>query len=129
MDLACLLDLLDNLPSENSDTATEDSWDEEVPANRLLQFLPASEDAVTEQDSGCSEQEDHELSREKTIVPIPGCCKKIDRRWKKRYVLTLVHIFSLKSGFSDTLFESSVTSSEFFLNFTDKDIVENSFSD
>ncbi|GFX61528.1 hypothetical protein TNCV_2745031 [Trichonephila clavipes] len=50
------LDLLQNLPSECNDALTDDSSDEEVPANNLLEFSSDSEedDQETEQDPGCS---------------------------------------------------------------------------
>ncbi|GFV01080.1 hypothetical protein TNCV_1010011 [Trichonephila clavipes] len=50
------LDLLQNLPSKSSDALTDDSSDEQVPTNNLLEFLSYSEedDQKTEQDSGCN---------------------------------------------------------------------------
>ncbi|GFV08463.1 hypothetical protein TNCV_2936791 [Trichonephila clavipes] len=51
-----VLDLLQNMPYESSDALTDDSSDEEVPANDLLEFsLDSLNDyQMTEQDSRCS---------------------------------------------------------------------------
>ncbi|GFW34070.1 hypothetical protein TNCV_287541 [Trichonephila clavipes] len=50
------LELLESLPSESSDSPTDDSSDEEVSADNLLEFSSDSEedDEEVEQDPGCS---------------------------------------------------------------------------
>ncbi|GFV02472.1 hypothetical protein TNCV_1024001 [Trichonephila clavipes] len=59
-----------NLPSASSDALRDDSTDEEVPANNLLEFSSDSEEDAQEieQDSGCGNS-----CLENTVSPAPGC--------------------------------------------------------
>ncbi|GFY09746.1 hypothetical protein TNCV_3697081 [Trichonephila clavipes] len=58
--------------SESNGASTDDSSDEKVPANNLLERSPDSEedDEEIEQDPGC-----RSLYLENTAFPTSGCCK------------------------------------------------------
>ncbi|GFV89631.1 hypothetical protein TNCV_1576041 [Trichonephila clavipes] len=89
-----VLELLESLLSESSDSPTGDPSDEKVPANNLLEFSSDSEeyDEEIEQDPGCSS-----FYSENTSFPTSGCnMSKVIRQWRKRDVQTAVPIFSHK---------------------------------
>ncbi|GFU87195.1 hypothetical protein TNCV_1059071 [Trichonephila clavipes] len=66
------LEILESLPSESSDSPTDDYSDEEVLANNMLEFSSDSEedDGKIERDPGCSS-----LYSENTAFPTLGCSK------------------------------------------------------
>ncbi|GFX51977.1 hypothetical protein TNCV_3063941 [Trichonephila clavipes] len=85
------LELLESLPSENSDAPTDYSSEEEVTAN-IYNLLELSSDS--EEDDEKIEQDPNPLYSENTTFPTSGCNKpKVIRQWKKRDVQTEVPIF------------------------------------
>ncbi|GFW50982.1 hypothetical protein TNCV_3592641 [Trichonephila clavipes] len=88
-----VLELLESLPSERSDSPTSDSSDEEVPANNLLEFSSDTEehDEDIEQDPGC-----RCFYSQNTVFPIPECNKsKVE---KKKCPNLSSNFFPIKSG-------------------------------